>query len=331
MTYKALAFGAGRCLGSGLLALVLAAALHQARAEDYPSRPIHIIVGAGAGGPSDLPARLAVQILQDKLGATAIVENRPGAAGVVASRYVAGATPDGYTLQLGNTTTLATQPAVSTAASFIPKSFVAVGKISESYMIPVVSASSPWKTLKELIAYAKAHPGKLNYGHTGPGGLPNLAGELFKLKTGTDIVGIPFRSGADSVTNVINGNIALTFENPGVLLPLIRAGKLRALAVMTDERTPLAPDLPTMAEAGVPGLDVVSFAGLVAPIGTPEPVIKKLNAALNAGLKTPQMKEAFKKIGAVPKPGTPEEFASFIKAQYEKWQAVAKAAKIKVD
>ena len=304
---------------------------YQALAEDYPSRTIRIIVAAGAGGPSDLPARLAAQILQPKLGQPVIVENRPGAAGVVGSRYVAGTPADGYTLLLGNTTTLATQPAVSAAASFIPSSFAAVGKVSESYLIPVVSASSPWKTMKEFIAYAKAHPGKLNYGHTGPGGLPNLAGELFKLKVGVDMVGIPFRSGGESVTSLMSGAISLTFESPAILLPLIRGGKLRALAITSSERTPLAPDIPTMEEAGVPGIEVTAFAGIVAPAGTPEPVIKRLNAALNEGLATPETKEAIKKLGAVSKPGSPEDFARFIKTQYEKWQDVAKAANINID
>jgi tripartite-type tricarboxylate transporter receptor subunit TctC len=324
--------GVSRRVANGLVAVgLLLAGGYQALAEDYPSRTIHIIVAAGAGGPSDLPARLAAQILQSKLGQSVIVENRPGAAGVVGSRYVAGAAADGYTLLLGNTTTLATQPAVSAAASFIPTSFAAVAKVSDSYLIPVVSASSPWTTMKEFIAYAKAHPGKLNYGHTGPGGVPNLAGELFKLKAGVDIVGIPFRSGGESVTNLMSGAISLTFESPAILLPLIRDGKLRPLAIMSSERTPLAPDIPTMEEAGVPGIEVTSFAGIVAPAGTPEPIIKKLNVALNEGLATPEIEEAFKKLGAVPKPGSPEDFARFINAQYEKWQGVAKAANIRID
>jgi tripartite-type tricarboxylate transporter receptor subunit TctC len=310
--------------------LVLADAPYAA-AQDYPSRTIHIIVGAGAGGPSDLPARLAAQIFQGKFGGSAIIENKPGAAGVVASKFVAGSPPDGYTLLLGNTTVLATQPAVSASASFIPTGFVPVGKISESWLIPVVSGSSPWKTLKEFIDYAKANPGKLNYGHTGPGGLPNLAGELFKLKTGTNIVGIPFRSGGESVTNLLSGSISLTFENPAVLLPLIREGKLRALGVMSAARMPFAPEIPTMAEAGVSGLEVTSFAGLAAPVGTPDAVIKKLNAALNEGLATPEIKESFARLGAVAKPSTPEEFGRFVKAQYEQWQEVAKAANIKID
>jgi tripartite-type tricarboxylate transporter receptor subunit TctC len=303
----------------------------KALAQGYPQKPIHIIVAAGAGGPSDLPARLAAQILQPKLGQPVIVENRPGAAGTVGARYVAAAPADGYILLVGNTTVLATQPSVSASAGFDPSSFAAVAKVSESYLIPVVRGSSPWKTMKELVDYAKANPGKLNYGHTGPGGLPNLAGELFKLRAGVNIVGVPFRSGAESVTAVMNQAVDLTFEVVTILLPLIRDGKLRALAITSGTRTPLVPELPTMMEAGVPDFEVATFNGIVAPAGTPDAIVKKLNTTLNEGLQTAEMKDTIAKLGAISPLGSPEDFSKFIMAQFRKWQAIAKAANIKID
>ncbi|MCC6776584.1 MAG: tripartite tricarboxylate transporter substrate binding protein [Hyphomicrobiales bacterium] len=312
------------------LGLVLAA-VHPAAAQDYPSKPIRIIVAAGAGGPSDIPARLAAQILQPRLGQPVVVENRPGAAGTVGARYVAGSPADGYTLLVGNTTVLATQPAVSASAGFDPSSFAAVAKVSESYLIGVVNAASPLKTMRALVDHARADPGKLNYGHTGPGGLPNLAGELLKLRAGIDIVGVPFRSGSESVTAVMNQAIDLTFESITILLPLIREGKLRPLAVASDGRTPLLPDLPTTKEAGIADFEVTSFNGIVAPAGTPDEIVRKLNAALNEGLQTAQVKETLARLGAVPSHDTPEEFARFIMTQFVKWQAVAKAASIRID
>ena len=316
---------------AALVSLGIGLAAPQAVAQNYPEKPIRILVGAAAGGPSDLPARFALQILQAKFGQPVIIENRPGAAGTVAGRFVASAPPDGYTLLVGNTTILAVQPSVSASAGFEPKNFAAVAMVSESFLIPVVSPSSPFKTLKELVDYAKANPGKLNYGHTGPGGSTNLAGELFKLRAGINIVGVPFRSGAESVTGVMSGAIELTFENPSILLPLIRDGKLRALAVTSGTRIPLAPELPTTEEAGVPNFVVTGFNGIVAPAGTPDAIVKKLNAALNEGLSTPEMRATIEKLGVVPRIGTPEDFSKYIDAQYRTWQQVAKAANIKID
>lgn len=312
------------------LSLVFAAA-SPAAAQDYPHKPIRIIVGAGAGGPSDIPARLAAQILQAKFGQPVVVENRAGAAGTVAARFVAGSAPDGYTLLVGNTTVLATQPSVSASAGFDPTSFAAVAKVSQSHPIAVANVSAPWTTVQEFLSHARANPGKLNYGHTGPGGLPNLAGELLKLRAGLDIVGVPFRSGSETVTAVMNQAIDLTFENITILVPLIKEGKIRPLVVASDVRTPLLPDLPTTKEAGIADFEVASFNGIVAPAKTPDPIIRKLNEALNEGLQTPQMKETIARLGVVFSPETPEEFSRFIMAQFLKWQAVAKAANIRID
>ena len=205
-----------------------------AQAQTYPDKPIKIIVPSAPGGPTDVPARLASQILPPRLAQPIVVENRPGAGGAIGARAVAGAPADGYTLLAGNTSVFAVIPAVSASAGYDPiKDFAPVAKVSESFQILVVLPSFPAKTLKEFIDYAKANPGKLNYAHTGPGGLPHLTAELFKSKTGTDLVGVSYRSGGESVTAVLSGAVHLTFESITILLPLIREGKVRALGVTT--------------------------------------------------------------------------------------------------
>src|SRR5499433_932004 len=195
-----------------------------ANAQTYPSRPIRLFVPSAPGGPTDIPARLLSQILP-KLGRPIVIENRPGAGGAIGAKAGATAAPDGYTLLVGNTSVLAVIPAVSASAGYDPvKDYVPVAKVSESFQILVARPSFPAKTLKEFIDYAKANPGKLNYAHTGPGGLPHLTAELFKARTGTDLVGVSYRSGGESVTAVLSGSVQLTFESITILLPLIREG-----------------------------------------------------------------------------------------------------------
>src|SRR5713101_4218858 len=315
------------------IAIVAAVVLVNApiAAATYPDRPIRLIVPSAPGGPTDIPARLLSQILP-KLGQPVVVENRPGAGGAIAARFVATSAPDGYTLLIGNTSVLAVIPAVSASAGYDPnKQFSAVAKFSESYQILVVHPSVAVKTVRDLIAYAKANPGKLNYGQTGAGGLPHLSGELFKSAAGVNIVGVPYKSGADSITGVLGGQVDMTFESITVLLPLIREGRLRALAVTSRNRTPLANDLPTMIEAGVPGYEVTTFNGIVAPAGTPAAIIGRLNAIINEGLRTPEMQASIRNLGAVSDPVSPAEFGAFIAAERRKWSTVAKAANVHLD
>ena len=320
--YMLLSVVAALCAGLGASAF----------AQSYPDRPVRIVVPSAPGGPTDLPARLASQILPPRLGQPVIVENRPGAAGAIGARSVATAPPDGYLLLAGNTSVFAVLPSVSASAGYDPtKNFAAVAKVSESYQILVVHPSSPWKSVKEFVDDAKANPGKLNYAHTGPGGLPHLAAELFRVRTGVNIVGVAYKSGGEAVTGLLGQQIDATFESITILLPLIRDGKLRALGITSARRTNLAPDLPTMMEAGVPDYEVITFNGIVAPAATPAAIVSKLNSALNEGLSTPEMRETIAKLGAVSPLGTPEEFAAFIAAQNDKWRAVARAANIKVD
>jgi tripartite-type tricarboxylate transporter receptor subunit TctC len=319
-------------LCAGIATAAIGAFIVAASAQTYPDKPIRIIVPAASGGPTDVPARLASQILPPRLGQPVVVENRAGAGGGIGAKAVAGATPDGHTLIAGNTSIFAVLPSVSASAGYDPvKDFAPVAKVSESFQILVVQPAFPATTLKEFLDYAKANPGKLNYAHTGPGGLPHLTAELFRSRTGIDIVGVSYRSGGEAVTAVLSGAVQLTFESITILLPLIREGKLRALGVTAGKRSPLAPDLPTIAELGVPDYEVLTFNGIAAPARTPAAIVNRLNAAMNEGLRTPEMQETITRLGAVTNPGTPEEFGTFIAAQLKKWTDVAKAANIKLD
>jgi tripartite-type tricarboxylate transporter receptor subunit TctC len=304
----------------------------EAGAQTWPDRPIRLIVPSAPGGPTDIPARLLSQHILTRLGQPVVIENRPGAGGAIGARLVATSAPDGYTLLAGNTSVLAVIPAVSAGAGYDPgRQFTAIAEFCKSYQILVVHPRVPARSVDELLAYAKANPGKLSYAHSGIGGLPHLAGELFKSAAGVDIVGVPYKSGGESVTALLGAEVDMTFESITILLPLIKDGRLRALAVTGRARTPLTGDLPTMSEAGVRGYEVTTFYGLVAPAATPEPVVALLNATINDGLRTPGIEADIRRLGAVATPGSPMEFATFIAAEERKWSAVARAANVHVD
>src|ERR1044071_7328772 len=314
----------------GLLASSFAA---EARAQDdYPNKPVKLIMPAAPGGPTDVPARISSQIVQPKLVHPIVIENRPGAGGALGARVVATAAPDGYTLLVANTSVLAVIPAVSASAGYDPvKNFVPIVRMTESFQILVVNAESQWKTLKEFVDDCKANPGKINYAHTGAGGLPNLVGELFMLKSGCKMTAVPYRSGGESVTAVLSKAVDTTIEGIAITRSLILDGKLRALGGQNKTRTPLLPEMPTMAEAGVPGAEANTFYGLVAPAGTPADIVKRVNAAMNEGLATPEMQKLITSTGSESKPNTPEEFAAYIAAQNKIWIEVGKAAGVKID
>lgn len=314
------------------MALALAISVSAFAADDYPNKPIKLIVTAAAGSPNDVPARMASQILSAKLGQPVVVENRPGAGGALGARVVATSPADGYTLLVGNTSTLAVIPAVSASAGYDPvKDFIPIVRITEGFQILVVHPESPWKTVKEFVDDSNANPGKINYGHTGAGGLPHLAGELFMLRSGAKMTGVSYRGGGESVTGVLSKAVHATFENIAIQRTLIRDGKLRALAAQTSTRTPLLPDMPTMAEAGVPNAEAYTFFGLAAPAGTPPSIIKKLSDAMNEGLAGPEIQQIITNLGSESKPNSPAEFAAYIAAQNKKWIEVGKAAGVKIN
>jgi tripartite-type tricarboxylate transporter receptor subunit TctC len=301
-------------------------------AQSYPYQSIRMVVPAGPGSPAELAGRLASQILPLRLGQPVVLDHRPGAGGAIGMREAAKAQPDGYTLLSAGGAQLAVLPAISSRVGVDPaKEFTPVARFMDSFQILVVHSSSPWMSVKDLVEHAKANPGKLNYAHIGPGHLTHLAGELYMQSTGTDLVGVPYRGGQEAVTALLTQSVQVTFENVAVLLPLIRDGKLRALAVTSATRTSLAPDIPTMIEAGVPGYEVTTFFGVVAPARTPGAIIGILNEAINAGLKTAEMQEMIVRLGALPVAASPEDFGATIAGHMHKWQAVAKAANLKID
>jgi tripartite-type tricarboxylate transporter receptor subunit TctC len=306
--------------------------LSAAIAQPYPARPIKLIVPFPPGGPVDVTARIVAQHLPRTLGQTVVVENRAGAAGSLGAKAVASADPDGYTLLCGNISTLVVLPAVTNNRDYDPgKAFVPIAKVSQNYEVLVVHPAFPAKSVAELVAHAKANPGKLNFGSAGHGNATHLAAELFKLKTGVDIVHIPYKGAAEAVTGVLGGQVHMFFGDIAGVLPLMREGTLRALAVSSEARNPLVPDLPTMIESGVPDYVVLTYIGVVAPAGTPASIIGKLNAAINASLAAPEVMAAFGKLGAEVRPAPPQDFAAFLAAETRKWAAVAKAANIKID
>lgn len=301
-------------------------------AQIYPQKTVKIVVSAAAGGPADFPARLAAQVLTAKLGQPVIVEHRPGAGGAIAAREVAKAPPDGYTLLLGNTSTLAVIPAVSVSAGYDPvKNFAPIARIVEGFQVIAVHRSSPWMTIVDFVGYAKANPAKLNWAHSGPGSLPHLAMEVFMLRTGTKMTGISYRSGGESVNALLSQAVHVTSEGISGVAPQVAQGNLRALAMQNTTRNKLLPDLSTLAELGIRDAEADTFYGLVAPTGTPAGIIRTLNAGLNEGMQGPELQKLLANVGAEVKPNSPEEFAAYIASQHRRWLEVGKAAGVTTD
>jgi tripartite-type tricarboxylate transporter receptor subunit TctC len=302
-----------------------------AQAQTYPSKLIKMIVPSPAGGQTDVLARFLAQHMQTALGQSVIIDNRPGAGGLIGARIAVAAEPDGYTIFFGNTSTLAVIPAVSHKAGYDPvKNFAPVSAISESYTILCVHPSFPAKTLAEFIAYAKAHPGKLNFGHAGAGNVTHLTGEMFRANAGVDFVGVPHRGGMESITALLGQQVDFVFESPVVLLPLIRDGKLRPLAVTSTKRSPDLPEVPSTAET-MPKFVSTLLTGIVAPAGTPADAVARLNAVINADLKTAEMQENLAKFGSTPNILSPAEFGKYLADEKQKWTDVAKAAHVSID
>ena len=317
-----------RILPAAIVALVCAVA--PASAQTFPNHPIKLIVPFPPGGPVDVMGRLVADRLSQNLG-TVIVDNRPGAGGTIGSRFAAAAEPDGYTLLFGSSTTLAASPALYKNLGYDPiKSFTPVAMISSVPFALVVAPALPVRDVAELIAYAKAHPGKLNYGAP-TGALPHLTAEMFKTAAGIDIVHVPYKGAATAITDLLGGQIDLAFEPFSVLLGHIHEGRLRALAVTGAARSAELPAIPTMIESGLAGFTSVSWSGVVAPAGTPGEIVGKLNAAVNAGIASPETLARLARMGAAPMTGTPADFAALIAAEMPKWAAVVKAAGIKIE
>ncbi len=308
--------------------LALAGPIH---AQDlYPSRPVRVIVPTPPGGPVDVVARLAAQSLSAALGQGFVVDNRPGAGNTIGSREAARAEADGYTLHYSSVSGLVLAPMLHKDPGYDPiRSFAPIAAVATTSIILVVHPSFPVQSAADLVAYAKANPGKVNFSSGGIGVLPHLIGEMFKARAGVDIVHVPYKGGGPSIQDVVAGNIQMTFEGTGVLLPLIESGKLKALAVTTARRNPVLPDVPTMVESGYPGFVSGGWTGLLAPAGTPAAIIAKLNAAINAGLQSPEFSNGLAKLRAEPLGGTPQDFAELIKADLAKWGPIVESLHLK--
>lgn len=306
-------------------ALVTIAGIGPAMPQSYPTKPIRLIVPFPAGGPVDVMGRLVGQRLSASVG-TVVVENKPGQGGTVGARFVATAEPDGATLLLASSTTMGVSVNLYKNLDFDPvKSFAPVALISTAPFVLVVRPTLNIKTTQELIAYAKANPGKLNFGFP-TGTLPHLTGELFKMQTGIDIAFIPYKGAANTISDLLGGQIDFAFEPVQVLLSHIQDSAVRPLGITSAKRNPKLPDVPTLSESGLPGFLSVSWTGVVAPAGTPPAIVAQLNAAVNAELRAGDLRDTLARLGTDAKAGTPEEFGRFIADEGPKWARVVKSS-----
>ncbi len=312
-------------------AMLLVANFAAASAQTFPDRPIKVMVPYPAGGPTDTVARAITQGLTTDLGQSVIVENQAGAGGRLAMKTVARAAPDGYTLLLGGTNNNGITPAVYKDLDFdAVKDFAPVAAIATDSLVLVVNPNVPVKTLAELVAYAKANPGKLSSGG-GIGISPHFILEFVRVKSGTNIQFVPYRGAAPAMTDTISGQIQIHASAKVLLLPQIQAGKLRALVVASAQRWPELPDVPTLKEAGMDGFPPDVWYGLLAPAGTPAPVIAKINSAVNARLKTPEMTASLAKLGLDARPLTSEQFGKVLVEDMRQWGDLAKQTGIKLE
>lgn len=300
-------------------------------AQPYPARPIRIVVPYPAGGAVDIVARTVGQPLAEALKQPVIVDNRPGASANIGMEAVAKAAPDGYVLLMASNG-IATNMALFPDLPFDGRrDFAAVARIGYAPLVIVVPASSPARSLKDLLAMARAEPGKLTFASAGNGSSGHLAGELLKSTAKIDVLHVPYKGGAPAITDLLGERISFMPINPVEVIAHIRAGRLRALAVASDKRIPLLADVPTVAEAGLPGYEAAVWWGLAAPARTPPEIVRQLNAEANRALADPATAKKLSELGVVITPGTPEQFGDFIKSQTELWSAVVKAAGIRPD
>ena len=320
-----------RLLLLALASLAAAALTGAADAQAWPDKPIRFVMTAPAGSSIDVLGRIVGDKLKDRLGQPVIVENKPAAGGTVAVAEVARAAPDGYTLVLGFNGPLATAPMLQKVPYDVHKDLAPVIATTSQPNVLAVNAQLPVKDLKELVAYAKANPGKLNYASVGPGSSSHLNGELLKSLAGIDIVHIPFNGSPPAVTATVQGETQMIFAVMQPLQPQLQAGKLRAIGVTSAKRFPLYPELPTIAESGFPTYEALAWNGVMVPAGTPKAVIDRLNAEINAIFRMPDVLQKLHAAGFEPVGGTPEQFAAMISAEQEKWAPIIKSANIKID
>jgi len=314
-----------------VLCVLLAASAGAALAE-FPERPVRLVVPQAAGSATDTVARLLAADMGGPLGQTVVVEDRPGGALTIGLDLVAKSAPDGYTIGMGPIGALAiTRHMVAKLPYDIERDFQPIALVTRGHLLLAVSPSLPVNSVKELIEYAKKNPGKLMNASSSNGSPGHVGGELFKYMTGTDIVHVPYKGGAMAINDLIAGHVQVMFESLNSIAPHARSGKVKALAVSGPRRSPGFPNLPTIAEAGVPGYDASTWSGVIGPAGMPRPVVDKLNGAINKAIASPAFKARFGEIGDEPAGGTPEEFAETIRRDSAKWAEVVKRSGAKID
>ncbi len=311
-------------LALGVVAMASAAGAQQA----YPDRTVKIVVPYPPGGTTDLLARAVAGRLTDSLKQTFIVENRGGASGSIGTEAVARAAPDGYTLLMGTISTHGINPAIGKVPYDPVKDFQPVTDVADTPNVLTVNPDTPFRTLKDVLDAARAKPGSITFGSTSPGGSPHMSGELLKTLTGTDLLHVPYKGGGPMLIDLMGGQIQLGFDNLPSSMPHIKAGKIRPIAVTTTERWPQAPEIPTIAESGVPGYEVSAWFGLLAPAGTPKPIVDRLQKAVAEILKKPEVNAQLLELGAKPIGNSPEQFAAMIDAELQKWRKVAQSNKL---
>ncbi len=317
-----------------LLALGLVAALlvPAAWAQTYPTKPVRMVVGFPPGGPNDIVARAVAESLGSVLGQPVVVENRPGAGGNIGTEVTAKAEPDGYTLLMGSTGPQAMNPAVYARLPFdVLRDLAPVSMVAMVPSALVVNPQLPARSVTELIAYGKQRPNALQYGSGGYGTTLHLSGELFKSLAGIDMLHVPYKGTAPAVADLAGGQIQLMFAAVPSVMPMVKAGKLRVLAVTTRQRSQALPDVPTIAESGLPDYEMAPWFGVFTTAGTPQPVVQRLSEAIHQVVAMPAVREALQKQGAEPLTNTPQEFAVLLRAEIDKWSRIVKAAKITID
>jgi tripartite-type tricarboxylate transporter receptor subunit TctC len=320
------------CLLIAVTLALVASSLGAAQAQPYPSKPIRFVVPYPAGGPLDTVARLLGQKVSESTREPVIVDNKPGAGGNIGADAVAKAAPDGYTILMGAVATHAINPYLYASMPYdAARDFIPVTQIASTPNVLVVNPSVPASTVPEFIAYAKANPGKLNFGSGSTGSAGHLAGELFKTMAGVDMTHVPYKGAAPAMNDLIGGQIQLMFDNLASSLAQVRAGRIKALAVTTAKRSALAPQLPTIAESGLPGFDINTWFGLFVPAGTPRGVVERLHAEFTRALAAPDIREKMLNLGAEPVGSTPGQFAAYVRAEADKYARVVKASGARAD
>jgi tripartite-type tricarboxylate transporter receptor subunit TctC len=315
-----------------VIALALLAIAPAAHAQSYPTHPIRMIVPFPPGGATDIITRIIGQKLSEQLGQSVVIDNRPGAGGAIGSEAAAKSPPDGYTLLMATTSTHSIGPTLNPKTPYnVEKDFIPVSQVALATNVLVISPVVNASSVKELIELAKKQPGKLNFASSGNGTIVHLTGELFRSTAGIDIVHVPYKGTALSIPDLLSGNVAMIFDNIVSAQPNLKAGKLKALAVTSKARSSLMPELPTVAESGLPGFESDTYFGVFAPAGTPKAIVDKLSAELRRAVTSPEVKEALARQGAEPVGSTPEQFAATIRSETDKWAKLIKQVGVKVE